>query len=48
LDESITEHRDVAKENPAVVAAMMKRVIEIADTYHPPIRNPPTDLDGYW
>ena len=47
LDESITEHNDVAKENPDVVAAMMKRVVDLADTYHPPILNPPTDLDGY-
>ena len=48
LGASITEHEDVAAQHPEVVAAMLRRVVEIAeDEYHPPVLNPPIDLDGY-
>ncbi len=42
------EHHDVAPAHPDVVAAMMRRLEDIAeDEYHPPIENPPVDLQGY-
>ena len=44
---SMTEHDDVAAKFPHVVATMMERVVQLAETYHPPIHNPPEDLDGY-
>lgn len=47
LNESITEHDDVAGQNPDVVASMLSWFDEIAKEYHPPMENPPLDLDGY-
>lgn len=47
LNVSITEHDNVADEHPDVVAALVSRMIEVAEEYHPPQMNPPVDLDGY-
>lgn len=43
----MTEHEDVAAQNPAVVSSMLRRVAAVAEDYHPPIHDPPEDLDGY-
>ena len=47
LNASITEHDDVAASNPLVVKALVARMVEVAEEYHPPQKNPPVDLDGY-
>jgi hypothetical protein len=47
LNTSITEHEDVAAQNPQVVASMLVWFDELAAEYHPPMRNPPVDMDGY-
>eukprot|EP00041_Stephanoeca_diplocostata_P036965 m.1375855 g.1375855 ORF g.1375855 m.1375855 type:complete len:654 (+) comp24961_c0_seq4:97-2058(+) len=47
LNASMTEHEDVADQNPDVLAAMLRRFDELAEEYHPPIKNPPIDVDGY-
>ena len=43
----MTEHDDVAAQHPEVVTALMARVARLAEEYHPPVHNPPEDLDGY-
>jgi arylsulfatase A-like enzyme len=47
MNASMTEHTDVAAERPDIVAQLMERVRELAEAYHPPVLNPPEDLDGY-
>ena len=49
LSASITEHQDVAGDvrYKAVLALMLKRFRALANEYHPPLDNPPVDLDGY-
>ena len=37
-----------ASTQPDIVRALMQRVEEIShQNYHPPVNNPPIDLDGY-
>jgi uncharacterized coiled-coil protein SlyX len=47
LNESMTEHDDVAAQNPNVMASLVQRFKDLANTYHPPITNPKVDLSGY-
>jgi arylsulfatase A-like enzyme len=47
LNESMTEHDDVAAQNPEVMASLVQRFKDLAKTYHPPIKNPKVDLSGY-
>jgi hypothetical protein len=46
LNTSMTEHDDVALANPGIVKDMLVWFEELAKTYHPPMENPPVDLDG--
>ena len=43
-DES--EHVDLAKSEPAVLARMLARFKQLESTYHPNKRNPPQDNAG--
>eukprot|EP00039_Didymoeca_costata_P030846 m.31698 g.31698 ORF g.31698 m.31698 type:complete len:644 (+) comp8339_c0_seq1:63-1994(+) len=47
LNASITEHEDVAAQNPAIVKTLLQWVDDLAYEYHPPMNNPAIDLDGY-
>jgi arylsulfatase A-like enzyme len=47
IAEDMTEHTDVAAQHQDVVAKMLARVHELAEEYHPPVHDPPIDLDGY-
>ena len=46
-DDGMTEHEDRAAQQPAVVGSLMERMTQLAEEYHPPVDNPPEDLDGY-
>ena len=43
----MTEHDDVAEANPDVVRSLLRWVDQLASEYHPPVKNPRVDLDGY-
>eukprot|EP00039_Didymoeca_costata_P032964 m.40106 g.40106 ORF g.40106 m.40106 type:complete len:650 (+) comp9628_c0_seq1:92-2041(+) len=47
LNDSITEHINLASDNPQIVEMLLKRVDELSYTYHPPIPQAPDDLPGY-
>eukprot|EP00038_Savillea_parva_P017558 m.20799 g.20799 ORF g.20799 m.20799 type:complete len:673 (+) comp3829_c0_seq1:86-2104(+) len=47
LNDSITEHEDVAASNPDIVSSLLEWFDSLATEYHPPMKDPPTDLDGY-
>lgn len=47
LNQSMTEHEDVAGQNPRIVAELLAVFDGLADEYHPPINDPPIDLSGY-
>lgn len=42
----MTEHVDVSRQHPDVVADLLRRFVELAREYHPPMKDPPLDLAG--
>lgn len=44
---SMTEHDDVASSNKPLMELLLASFDSLSDTYHPPMKNPPIDLDGY-
>jgi len=47
LNTSMTEHDDVAGSHPDVMSKLLARFDELAYEYHPPMNDPPLDLDGF-
>jgi len=47
ISNDMTEHEDLAASHPDVVSQLLRRFVELADSYHPPQTNPKEDLDGY-